>query len=525
VLKHSSLKDLSNSGSALGSGSKSSSVGESKAQKTGSGGSNSDDRSYNTKTDEKGAQAVEYNRSVGDFLSDMADNELDQNRDDIHRDTVGMADEVVDGANKGPLGALLDWFGWSLGDDEERDEDAREGSDWIPNAEILEFGSSGTYNLGTKDWGAELTNLARSLDRGSANDRAVKKGSNSDNLIRGDSRDEVIFGYDGNDRILGWGGDDLISGGRGDDLMDGGSGSDIINGGDGFDTASYWSAKTGVTVSLHSPEANRGDAAGDVLISIEQVDGSTYADKLVGDNSANTLRGLEGNDSLYGYGGNDHLRGDAGNDVLHGNAGRDILDGGAGFDTASYYSASSGVSVFLGASWANKGEATGDTYISIERVNGSNHTDTLVGDTGSNHLYGYNGDDRLFGRKGNDVINGGQGNDVIVGEQGYDTMTGGQGADRFVFRTTTDNDRIRDFNKLDGGGAEGDLLVFQNMERGEFDYRGAGSFTGGSDDSEAIVRGNKLLVDIDGDARTDITITLDGLRGGWQLSEDDFIFT
>ena len=82
-------------------------------------------------------------------------------------------------------------------------------------------------------------------------------------------------------------------------------------------------------------------AFGDTLISIEQVSGSQYGDRLWGDNGENGLWGGEGNDlldgnggydALFGEGGNDELRGDYGNDVLNGGAGDDLLRGGYGQD-------------------------------------------------------------------------------------------------------------------------------------------------------------------------------------------------
>ncbi len=75
-----------------------------------------------------------------------------------------------------------------------------------------------------------------------------------------------------------------------------------------------------------------GDAAGDSLIGIESVTGSSYND---------TLRGTSASDSLFGAAGTDTLYGGAGNDVVSGGAGADILWGEAGadmfkFDTNSF---------------------------------------------------------------------------------------------------------------------------------------------------------------------------------------------
>ena len=79
----------------------------------------------------------------------------------------------------------------------------------------------------------------------------------------------------------------------------------------------------------------------DTLSSIENVTGSNYGDKLVGNGSNNVLSGLAGKDQLSGGGGNDtliggtgddHIYGGSGNDVIRGGAGRDFLRGGSGAD-------------------------------------------------------------------------------------------------------------------------------------------------------------------------------------------------
>ncbi len=101
----------------------------------------------------------------------------------------------------------------------------------------------------------------------------------------------------------------------------------------GTDTADYTNASAGVTVDLLNGSGTGGDAEGDLLFEIENVDGSAYADVLHGDLSANTLRGYSGDDVLSGNGGDDVLSGGLGVDSLDGGVGADTLDGGAGNDT------------------------------------------------------------------------------------------------------------------------------------------------------------------------------------------------
>jgi Ca2+-binding RTX toxin-like protein len=150
---------------------------------------------------------------------------------------------------------------------------------------------------------------------------------------------------------------------------------------------------------------------------------------------------------------------------------------------------------------------------------------TLIGNAGANRLTGGLGDDSLEGNSGNDTLHGGAGDDTLVGGSGNDVLTGGTGADEFVFRSRTSGvDTITDFNNLDGGGDDGDVLVFEGLGVGTFAYLGAGAFTGGSDNSEARVSGSQVLVDTNGDGTADITITLTGLTNANQLAVDDFLF-
>jgi Ca2+-binding RTX toxin-like protein len=77
--------------------------------------------------------------------------------------------------------------------------------------------------------------------------------------------------------------------------------------------------------------------------------------------------------------------------------------------------------------------------------------DTVHGGDGRDTLYGDAGNDRLIGGSGKDTILGGVGADYIDGGLHGDRLTGGSGADKFVLgtSTTTDYDRINDFNAID----------------------------------------------------------------------------
>jgi VCBS repeat-containing protein len=206
-------------------------------------------------------------------------------------------------------------------------------------------------------------------------------------------------------RLAGAGGDDSLSGFAGDDTLIGGAGADTLDGGTGTDTASYAAASSGVVVDLASGAGTAGEATGDVLVSIENLTGSAYADTLSGDGAANLLDGGAGDDSLSGG---------AGNDTLIGGAGADAIDGGAGTDTASYATASAGVAVDLASGTGTAGDAAGDALSGIENLTGGAGADTLRGDGGANLLDGGAGDDRLEGGDGNDTLIGGTGTDTAV---------------------------------------------------------------------------------------------------------------
>jgi serralysin len=181
-------------------------------------------------------------------------------------------------------------------------------------------------------------------------------------------------------------------------LLRGGVGADTLDGGAGSDWADYLGATAGITVNLLTPSGNTGEAAGDTFTSIENIRGSSFADRITGDGANNILRG--------GLGG-------------------DTLDGGTGSDWADYAGEATAVGVNL-TTGGTVGAAAGDTYVSIENVRGGGFNDILVGTASANS------------------IQGGLGND---------TLTGGGGADQFQFNSalnaTTNVDIISDFVVVD----------------------------------------------------------------------------
>ncbi|MFC5360260.1 calcium-binding protein [Azospirillum himalayense] len=141
--------------------------------------------------------------------------------------------------------------------------------------------------------------------------------------------------------------------------MIGGAGADTLEGGTGIDTASYAAAAGPVAVDLAAEAGTAGDAAGDVLLGIENLTGSSLADTLRGDDGANLLDGGAGDDSLSGGTGNDTLIGGTGNDtaLFAGNA-RDYLATKTGSTwTIQALSGDEGTDTLLGVEWAQFADA------------------------------------------------------------------------------------------------------------------------------------------------------------------------
>ncbi len=130
---------------------------------------------------------------------------------------------------------------------------------------------------------------------------------------------EHLIGGSGGDRLLGNGAANRIDGGNGDDVIDGGAGNDTLIGGSHLsgDILSYAMATAGVKVSLALTTAQNTAGAGSDLISgFEHLNGSRFADNLIGGSTANRIDGGAGNDTLQGGAGADSLQGGEGADLF-----------------------------------------------------------------------------------------------------------------------------------------------------------------------------------------------------------------
>ena len=267
-------------------------------------------------------------------------------------------------------------------------------------------------------------------------------GSAGENIWAGTVFGEIIDGGGGNDRLYGGGGDDellggegndLVRGGDGDDTLDGGTGNDVVDGGAGTDTLRFSGTPEGVEVYLNA-NLSRGGANGrDEVYGIENVRGTDYDDRLVGDAGENRFDGGAGNDVIKTKGGDDLVNAGAGNDLVRGDVGNEILDGEAG-------------------------------------------DDVLLGLAGTDFLYGGDGADGLYGGRDNDLLDGGFGDDVLRGNLGNDDLAGGLGTDRLY--GGGQNDEL-------AGGGDRDFLVGEGgsdrLDGGAGDDNLTGGFSGRAD--------------------------------------------
>ncbi len=118
----------------------------------------------------------------------------------------------------------------------------------------------------------------------------------------------TIVGGEGNDDInADWARVDYVDAKGGNDFITGVGSADYIDGGAGTDTISYHWSGAYVNVDLLRTYQQNGDANGDILVNIENVNGSGHNDSIAGNDGANILNGLGGQDVLSGRGGSDRF--------------------------------------------------------------------------------------------------------------------------------------------------------------------------------------------------------------------------
>lgn len=139
---------------------------------------------------------------------------------------------------------------------------------------------------------------------------------------------------------------DTFVGNASDNVFHGFAGNDTMDGGAGLDTVSYnldqfsrdlggFSGNRPIRAILDDDGTGivrDGFGAVDSLTAIENIGGTEFGDRIVGNLLANTFLGGGGSDYLDGRAGNDTLLAGDGNDVLLGGVGLDALDGGRAAD-------------------------------------------------------------------------------------------------------------------------------------------------------------------------------------------------
>ena len=227
-------------------------------------------------------------------------------------------------------------------------------------------------------------------------------------------------------------------------------------------------------------------AAKDSFTSIENLTGTKFDDLLVGDDESNVLSGGLGNDTLMGGAG-----------ILG-----DVFRGGSGTDTVSYASSTTALNLVLGLG-GTVGDATKDSYDSIENAIGGSEGDTIEGTDGANRIEGQAGNDTLIGGGGDDSLFGGEGDDVLKNSgDGNHYYDGGVGNNTVSYEGFSTALRL----SLASSGAS------SNGAQGSEFFTNIQNFVGGNNDDSMV--GNSLANRFEGGAGND---TLSGNDGNDEL--------
>jgi Ca2+-binding RTX toxin-like protein len=172
-------------------------------------------------------------------------------------------------------------------------------------------------------------------------------GDGDDDLTGGDTEDALVDGA-GADVSNAGGGDDALPNNSGGDDLNAGPGEDLfvsnaicdgdsLDGGPDRDNANWANFGEAITIDMGAQAAGRVGPSGQAqcpaaalltsLIGLEDIEGTSLDDTLVGDAGPNQLLGRPGHDSYFAAGGNDHILANSGDADL-------AIECGEGFDTA-----------------------------------------------------------------------------------------------------------------------------------------------------------------------------------------------
>ena len=177
---------------------------------------------------------------------------------------------------------------------------------------------------------------------GNADEDALTSGATEDALVDGEGSDTVDAGP-GDDAVPNNGGGDVLHAGTGEDLFvsDAVCNGDLLDGGPDRDNANWAQFKEAVTIDLRAAAAGRVGSGGQAqcpspellttLQALEDIEGSSAADVMVGDEADNQLLGRPGGDTYFALGGNDSILANSGTPFADPDP---TIDCGEGFDLA-----------------------------------------------------------------------------------------------------------------------------------------------------------------------------------------------
>jgi Ca2+-binding RTX toxin-like protein len=176
-------------------------------------------------------------------------------------------------------------------------------------------------------------------------------GEGNDNLTGGETEDALIDGA-GNDSVNAGGGDDAVPNNGGADQLDAGAGDDLfisnavcdgdsLDGGTGSDNANWANfnaaiaidmaaARTGLVGSGRRPECP-SEPLLTKLVGLEDTEGTSLGDVMIGDAGPNQLLGRQGPDEYFAGAGDDSILANSGTPVPDPDP---VIDCSEGFDTA-----------------------------------------------------------------------------------------------------------------------------------------------------------------------------------------------